>query len=152
MIPVLFISLFLAASLLEAAPVSFEKQTSPSLKNSRVVVVVQDSLKGQAGGRPVPGEGLSTLPAAEVNPLPHALRYAPRSPSEGLLLQNLRRLQSRTWFHWTRSLHLRSSSGWARRLGGFRLGNWASCTASPTAAAPVCRWSHSTWNPSSGIS
>ena len=73
-------------------------------------------------GTPAPGEGHPILPAAEVNPLPHPLRYPPLSPSEGLLLRNLRRLQSRTWFHWTRSLHLRSSSGWARRLGGFRLG------------------------------
>ena len=122
MIQALFISLLLAASQPEAAAVSFEKQTSPSLKKSSVVVVVQDSLERQAGGMPVPGEGPSTLPAAEVNPLPHPLRYPPRSHSEGLFLQNLRQLQSRTWFHWTRSLHLRSSSGWARRLGGFRLG------------------------------
>ena len=120
MIQALFISLLLAASQPEAAAVSFEKQTFPSLKESSVIV--QDSLERQAGGRPVPGEGPSTLPAAEVNPLPHPLRYPPRSPSEGLLLQNLRRLQSRTWFHWTRSLHLRSSAGWARRLGGFGLG------------------------------
>ena len=120
MIQALFIPLLLAASLLEAAGSSSVKQTSPSLKESSVVD--RDSVERQEGGIPVPGEGPSTLPAAEVNPLPHPLNYPPRNPSEGLLLQNLRQLQSRTWFHWTRSLHLRSSSGWARRLGGFRLG------------------------------
>ena len=121
MIRVLLLTLLLAVGQLEAAAVSFEKQTSPSLKKSSAVVV-QDSLERQAGGAPAAGEGPSTLPAPEVNPLPHPINYPPRNPSEGLLLQNLRRLQNRTWFHWTRSLHLRSSSGWARKLGDFRLG------------------------------
>lgn len=121
MIRILLLTLLLAVPQLEAAAVSFEKQTSPSLKKSSAVVV-QDSLERQAGGAPAAEEGPPTLPAREVNPLPHPIIYPPRNPSEGLLIQNLRRLQSRTWFHWTRSLHLRSSSGWARRLGGFRLG------------------------------
>ena len=121
MIQVLFISLLLAVVKLEASGISFEKQTSPSLKKS-TVVVVQDSVERQEGGTPAPGERPFTLPAAEVHPPPHPLGYPPRSPSEGLLLQNLRRLQRRTWFHWTRSLHLRSNAGWARRLGDFRLG------------------------------
>lgn len=111
----------LAVAQLEASGISSGKQTSPSLKKSSAVVV-QDSVERQEGGTPALGEGPSTLLAGEVNPLPHPFRYPPQSPSEGLLLQNLRRLQSRTWFHWTRSLHLRSSSGWARKLGGFRLG------------------------------
>ena len=121
MIRFLFIPLLLAAFQIEAAGFSSEKQTSRSLKQDSIVAV-QDSVERQAPEAPAPGEGPSTLPATEVNPLPHPLRYPPQSPSEGLLLQHLRRLQNKTWFHWTRSLHLRSSAGWARKLGGFRLG------------------------------
>ena len=122
MIQVLFITLLLAVAQLEAAGTLFEKLNAPSLKKGSAVL---DAVECQTGETPAPGEGgPSILPAPDVIPIPHSLRYPPRSPSEGILLHHLRRLQHRTWFHWTRSLHLRSNSGWARRLGDFRLGEF----------------------------
>ena len=110
----------LAVPQLEAAGTLFEKLDVPFLKKGSAVL---DAVECQTGETPAPGEGgPSTLPAPDVIPIPHSLRYPPRSPTEGLLLNHLRRLQRRTWFHWTRSLHLRSNAGWARRRGDFRLG------------------------------
>ena len=121
MIQVLFITLLLAVAQLEAAGTLFEKLNAPSLKKGSAVL---DAVECQTGETPAPGEGGPSILPADVIPIPHSLRYPPRSPSEGILLHHLRRLQHRTWFHWTRSLHLRSSAGWARRLGDFRLGEF----------------------------
>ena len=122
MIRIVFIPLLLAVPQLEAAGTLFEKLDVPFLKKGSAVL---DAVECQTGETPAPGEGgPSTLPAPDVIPIPHSLRYPPRSPTEGLLHNHLRRLQRRTWFHWTRSLHLRSSAGWARRLGDFRLGEF----------------------------
>ena len=121
MIRIVFIPLLLAVPQLEAAGTLFEKLNAPSLKKGSAVL---DAVECQTGETPAPGEGGPSILPADVIPIPHSLRYPPRSPSEGILLHHLRRLQHRTWFHWTRSLHLRSSAGWARRLGDFRLGEF----------------------------
>ena len=118
MIRVLFITLFLAITQLEAAGISSVKQTSPSLKKGSAVLGAVECPPGETLAPR--GEGRSILPV-DVIPTPHSLRYPPRSPSEGLLLHHLLRLQRRTHFHMTRSLHLRSGAGWARRLSDFRV-------------------------------
>ena len=121
MTQVFFITLLLAVPQLEAAGTLFEKLDVPFLKKGSAVL---DAVECQTGETPAPGKGGPSILPADVIPTPHSLRYPPRSPSEGILLHHLRRLQHRTWFHWTRSLHLRSSAGWARRLGDFRLGEF----------------------------